>query len=323
MQFVLIGQSECTGRVAEVRSDCIHSGNDRGGNAGSAKGIPTTVIGDSHSGGRVGNRGNVGTLYQAGFDAAGIPAVVTRAATLGGLFFGLDEQPNNFREAAKNDTARWIVCYDIRDADRGLVFMAYNAHLAEQFEVVQRWVAGMEIAGPGFINLRLQPAARQQVVAAIRAAGEQFGLRGANGRQVLVEFVSANPTGPLHTGHTRQACLGDAICRVLKTDFADLARQVTEAQAQRQMLSPDSPPELNAAAPFVLAGGVGLAVGGYLGALVAHDPDGDAPLSYQWWTLRPNGTVSHTFTASGSSRTTIGSIAAVTSLPRNCSRSGV
>ncbi|MEY4749370.1 MAG: hypothetical protein RIQ60_1584 [Pseudomonadota bacterium] len=90
---------------------------------------------------------------------------------------------------------------------------------------VQRWVAGMEIAGPGFINLRLHPAARQQVVASIRAAGEQFGLRACNGRQVLVEFVSANPTGPLHTGHTRQACLGDAICRLLETQGWQVSRE--------------------------------------------------------------------------------------------------
>ncbi len=90
---------------------------------------------------------------------------------------------------------------------------------------VQRWVAAMEIAGPGFINLRLRDAARQQVVSAIRTAGDCFGLKGANNQRVLVEFVSANPTGPLHTGHTRQACLGDAICRLLETQGWAVSRE--------------------------------------------------------------------------------------------------
>jgi arginyl-tRNA synthetase len=90
---------------------------------------------------------------------------------------------------------------------------------------VQRWVAALEIAGPGFINLRLRDAARQQVVSAIRTAGDGFGLKGANGQRVLVEFVSANPTGPLHTGHTRQACLGDAICRLLETQGWAVSRE--------------------------------------------------------------------------------------------------
>ncbi|MEY2688956.1 MAG: arginyl-tRNA synthetase ArgS [Pseudomonadota bacterium] len=90
---------------------------------------------------------------------------------------------------------------------------------------VQRWVSALEIAGPGFINLRLRDSARQQVVSAIRTAGEGFGLRGTNDRRVLVEFVSANPTGPLHTGHTRQACLGDAICRLLETQGWAVSRE--------------------------------------------------------------------------------------------------
>ena len=79
---------------------------------------------------------------------------------------------------------------------------------------VQRWVAALEIAGPGFINLRLAPAARQAVVAEVLAAGAQFGQQPANGKKLMCEFVSANPTGPLHVGHGRQGALGDAICRL-------------------------------------------------------------------------------------------------------------
>jgi arginyl-tRNA synthetase len=75
-------------------------------------------------------------------------------------------------------------------------------------------LAGIEIAGPGFINLRLTPAAKQQVVAEVLRAGAAFGRQPRHDGHVLVEFVSANPTGPLHLGHARQAALGDAICNL-------------------------------------------------------------------------------------------------------------
>ncbi|AOY92046.1 arginine--tRNA ligase [Cupriavidus sp. USMAA2-4] len=77
-------------------------------------------------------------------------------------------------------------------------------------------VAAMEIAGPGFINLRLAPAAKAAVLRAVLDEGDHYGaqMRGVNG-QVLVEFVSANPTGPLHVGHGRQAALGDALANLL------------------------------------------------------------------------------------------------------------
>ncbi|GAC1602149.1 MAG: arginine--tRNA ligase [Ramlibacter sp.] len=81
----------------------------------------------------------------------------------------------------------------------------------------QQWVEAIDIAGPGFINIRLTPAAKQQVVREVLAAGEAFGTQPPNGNRVLVEFVSANPTGPLHVGHGRQAALGDAICNLYAT----------------------------------------------------------------------------------------------------------
>ncbi|MBA4175885.1 MAG: arginine--tRNA ligase [Leptothrix sp. (in: Bacteria)] len=81
----------------------------------------------------------------------------------------------------------------------------------------QRWVQALEIAGPGFINLRLAPAAKQAVVAEVLAAGAAYGCQPGSGRRVMVEFVSANPTGPLHVGHGRNAALGDSISRLLET----------------------------------------------------------------------------------------------------------
>ncbi len=86
-------------------------------------------------------------------------------------------------------------------------------------------LAGIEIAGPGFINLRLTAAAKQAVVAEVLQARERFGLQPANGRKVLVEFVSANPTGPLHLGHARQAALGDAICNLFETQGWQVTRE--------------------------------------------------------------------------------------------------
>ena len=81
----------------------------------------------------------------------------------------------------------------------------------------QRWTEALEIAGPGFINIRLTPEAKQQVVPAVLAQGAEFGCQTASGHKMMVEFVSANPTGPLHVGHGRQAALGDAICNLYQT----------------------------------------------------------------------------------------------------------
>jgi arginyl-tRNA synthetase len=90
---------------------------------------------------------------------------------------------------------------------------------------VQEWVSGLEMAGPGFINLRLSDAARTSVVNEILAAGACYGLRAPLGRRVMVEFVSANPTGPLHVGHGRQAALGDSMCNLLQTQGWDVHRE--------------------------------------------------------------------------------------------------
>jgi arginyl-tRNA synthetase len=91
---------------------------------------------------------------------------------------------------------------------------------------VERWVESIDIAGPGFINLHLRAAARQRVVVEVLDAGEAFGRRAtADAAPVIVEFVSANPTGPLHVGHARQAALGDAICNLLETQGRQVTRE--------------------------------------------------------------------------------------------------
>jgi arginyl-tRNA synthetase len=90
----------------------------------------------------------------------------------------------------------------------------------------QRWVQALEIAGPGFINLRLAPAAKQAVVHEVLVAGTAYGQQPAQaGQRVMVEFVSANPTGPLHVGHGRNAALGDTISNLLATQGAQVQRE--------------------------------------------------------------------------------------------------
>ncbi len=87
-------------------------------------------------------------------------------------------------------------------------------------------IDAVEVAGPGFINLRLAAAARQAVVHEVLRQGENFGATNeANGRRVMVEFVSANPTGPLHLGHARQAALGDALANLLAAQGWQVTRE--------------------------------------------------------------------------------------------------
>jgi len=119
---------------------------------------------------------------------------------------------------------------------------------------VQELVAAIEIAGPGFINFRLAPAAHQAVLHAIATEGERFGHVEPSGRKVMVEFVSANPTGPLHVGHARQAALGDALCRLFTAQGYDVLREfyyndagnqidnlAISVQARARGIEPDSP----------------------------------------------------------------------------------
>ena len=103
----------------------------------------------------------------------------------------------------------------------------------------QKWVEAIEIAGPGFINIRLKPAAKQSTVHDVLVAATRYGFVPANGSRVLVEFVSANPTGPLHVGHGRQAALGDAICNLYETQGNDVWREFyyNDAGVQIQTLA--------------------------------------------------------------------------------------
>jgi len=88
-----------------------------------------------------------------------------------------------------------------------------------------QWVQSIEIAGPGFLNIRLKPAAKQQIVQEVLTQGARFGMQAPRAEKVLVEFVSANPTGPLHVGHGRQAAIGDALCNLYTSQGWQVQRE--------------------------------------------------------------------------------------------------
>jgi arginyl-tRNA synthetase len=117
------------------------------------------------------------------------------------------------------------------------------------------WLEKAEIAGAGFINLRVHATAKQHIVKTILSERVRYG-RTARGRgqPVLVEFVSANPTGPLHVGHGRQAALGDAISALLEAQGFQVAREfyyndagaqidnlALSVQARLRGIEPESP----------------------------------------------------------------------------------
>ncbi|NHX27711.1 arginine--tRNA ligase, partial [Escherichia coli] len=97
-----------------------------------------------------------------------------------------------------------------------------------------------EVAGPGFLNLRLAPGLWQGVVKTVLTSGTEFGrsTMGA-GQRVNVEYVSANPTGPLHVGHTRGAVFGDALASLLAYSGHDVTREyyINDGGAQVDVLA--------------------------------------------------------------------------------------
>ncbi|MGN7859848.1 arginine--tRNA ligase [Microbacterium sp. 22303] len=98
-------------------------------------------------------------------------------------------------------------------------------------------IAEASVAGPGFLNVRLEAGAAGALAKVIVDAGEAYGRNDSQaGRSINVEFVSANPTGPLHIGHTRWAALGDAIARLLDASGATVAREfyINDAGAQME-----------------------------------------------------------------------------------------
>lgn len=104
--------------------------------------------------------------------------------------------------------------------------------LSENDSIIEK----LEIAGPGFVNIFLKTQVWQDVLASTLVAGKSFGRSDiGKGKNVMVEFVSANPTGPLSIGHGRQAILGDAIARLLEATGHSVYREYYFNDAGRQM----------------------------------------------------------------------------------------
>jgi arginyl-tRNA synthetase len=168
-------------------------------------------------------------LAQAGGDAAAIEAVGRARAVL--------ERP---KQADHGDLACSLalqVAKPLRRNPREVAQALVDAVLASPAGAL---VESAEIAGPGFVNLRLAAAAKREVVAQVFAQRERFGRGDAGaGRKVLVEFVSANPTGPLHVGHGRQGALGDAVSALLEASGWQVQREFyyNDAGAQIQNLA--------------------------------------------------------------------------------------
>jgi len=108
-------------------------------------------------------------------------------------------------------------------------------HIVKDIQKVD-FITNVEIAGPGFINFTLSADSTQQIVKDILAAGEQFGKSTVGyGKKVQVEFVSANPTGPLHVGHGRGAAYGSVVSSLLAAAGFDVHREYYVNDAGRQM----------------------------------------------------------------------------------------
>jgi arginyl-tRNA synthetase len=111
--------------------------------------------------------------------------------------------------------------------------------IVEHLEVQKNFIEKTEIAGPGFINFTLAKEHWYGILSEVLARGKTYGQMDlGKGKRVLVEFVSANPTGPLHLGHGRGAALGDTLCRVLEFAGYEVVREfyINDAGQQIRLL---------------------------------------------------------------------------------------
>ncbi|HEY1226056.1 MAG TPA: arginine--tRNA ligase [Ramlibacter sp.] len=152
-------------------------------------------------------------------------------------------QPNIVLERPRDPSHGDIACNiamqiakPLKTNPRELATRLVAALLAEP--AAKGLVDSAEVAGPGFINLRVAAAAKQSVVKTILAQGAAFGKGSAGeGKHVIIEFVSANPTGPLHVGHGRQAALGDAMSSLFESQGHQVTREFYYNDAGVQILT--------------------------------------------------------------------------------------
>jgi arginyl-tRNA synthetase len=152
-------------------------------------------------------------------------------AALAPIVAGSDLSPNVVLERPRDPSHGDIACNiamqlakPLKTNPRELATRLVAALLADP--KAQGLVESADVAGPGFINLRVAASAKQSVVKTVLQQGDAFG-RGESGKDhhVIIEFVSANPTGPLHVGHGRQAALGDALSSLFESQGHQVTRE--------------------------------------------------------------------------------------------------
>jgi arginyl-tRNA synthetase len=152
-------------------------------------------------------------------------------AALAPIVAGTDLTPNVVLERPRDPSHGDIACNiamqlakPLKTNPRELATRLVAALLAEPGAA--GLVDSADVAGPGFINLRVAAGAKQSVVRTVLEQGAAFG-RGSSGKghHAIIEFVSANPTGPLHVGHGRQAALGDALSSLFEAQGHDVTRE--------------------------------------------------------------------------------------------------
>ena len=150
-------------------------------------------------------------------------------AALAPILVGTELQPSIVLERPRDPSHGDLACNiamqlakPLKKNPRELAQAIVASLLADKGALIE----SAEIAGPGFINLRIAAAAKRKVVNIILAEGEQYGKgKTGAGKKVMVEFVSANPTGPLHVGHGRQGALGDALSSLLEAQGYEVTRE--------------------------------------------------------------------------------------------------
>jgi arginyl-tRNA synthetase len=165
-------------------------------------------------------------------------------AALAPIVAGTDLAPNVVLERPRDPSHGDVACNiamqlakQLKTNPRELATRLVAALLADP--AAQGLVEAADVAGPGFINLRVAAAAKQAVVHTILEQGAAFGraAAGAGARKVIIEFVSANPTGPLHVGHGRQAALGDALSSLFESQGHAVTREFYYNDAGVQILT--------------------------------------------------------------------------------------
>jgi arginyl-tRNA synthetase len=167
-------------------------------------------------------------------------AVIGAAEQLAGAYGGTRsaitlERPRRAQFGDYSTNAALLLAPGVGTAPRELAERLGAALRARLGASLERF----EVAGPGFLNLFVSDAWLTRALAHALVAGERFGVRAPGRRErVLVEFVSSNPTGPMHVGHARNAAYGDALARMLALEGHEVSREfyVNDAGTQVRML---------------------------------------------------------------------------------------